>query len=103
MHRRNLLEFRAFWRRQVFWTLVPMSSDAIESWEQLPAGQSPVDNASKARRYHSRAEELRAIAADWLNDEAQAALLRVARDYDRLANSLERRSSPANSGAPRTH
>lgn len=68
-----------------------MDSDSIEALAQVAARRAHFDVAAKARRYRDRAEELRAIAADWISDDAQAALLKVARDYERMASSLERR------------
>jgi hypothetical protein len=47
-------------------------------------------NARNAGRYRQRAEELRTIAGDWISDDARAALYKVARDYERMATTLER-------------
>ncbi|HEY2446084.1 MAG TPA: hypothetical protein VGI20_10130 [Rhizomicrobium sp.] len=44
----------------------------------------------RAELYREHAEELRAIARDWISDESQTALLKVALDYERMAKSLER-------------
>ncbi len=44
----------------------------------------------RAEQYRGHAEELRIIARDWISDESQAALLKVALDYERMAKSLER-------------
>ena len=55
------------------------------------------DKLRKARGYRQRAEELRTIAQDWIDDEAQSTLFRIARDYDRMANSLERSGTPERS------
>jgi|HubBroStandDraft_6_1064221.scaffolds.fasta_scaffold478167_1 hypothetical protein len=46
----------------------------------------------RAEQYRGHAEELRVIARDWISDESQAALLKVALDYERMAKSLERLS-----------
>jgi hypothetical protein len=46
----------------------------------------------RAEQYRGHAEELRIIARDWISDESQAALLKVALDYERMAKSLERLS-----------
>jgi hypothetical protein len=42
-----------------------------------------------ARRYREYAEELRVIAADKHVPENRTALLKIAEDYDRMADSLE--------------
>jgi hypothetical protein len=61
-------------------------------------------NREKVRRYRWRAEELRAIAQDWIDGEAQSALFKIARDYERMANTLEQMDAPigkiANLGEP---
>ena len=44
----------------------------------------------RAEQYRGHAEELRMIARDWISDESQVALLKVALDYERMAKSLER-------------
>jgi hypothetical protein len=46
----------------------------------------------RAEQYRGHAEELRMIARDWISDESQVALLKVALDYERMAKSLERLS-----------
>lgn len=80
-----------------------MSSNGIEARGELPARRTLFDTAAKVRRYRDRAEELRTIAADWINDEAQASLLKVARDYERMANSLERRPTATKARSARTN
>jgi hypothetical protein len=42
-----------------------------------------------AKRYRQRAEELRIIATDDRTGENRAALERIARDYDRMAETME--------------
>jgi hypothetical protein len=51
-----------------------------------------------AKLYRDRAEELRAIATTWRNAETLDKLLQVARDYDQMAQELEKASE---SGGPR--
>jgi hypothetical protein len=46
----------------------------------------------RAEKFREHAEELRNIARDWISDESQAALLKVALDYERMAKSLDRDS-----------
>jgi hypothetical protein len=43
------------------------------------------EDAASARRYRQRAREVRAIAAEVQDATVRFALLRIARDYDRLA------------------
>jgi hypothetical protein len=47
---------------------------------------------SRAEGYRFRAEEIRTLSADWLDREAKAILARVAFDYDRMADHLERQA-----------
>ena len=46
----------------------------------------------RAEKFREHAEALRNIARDWISDESQAALLKVALDYERMAKSLDRDS-----------
>ena len=48
-------------------------------------------DADRALQYRYRAEELRAISASWLEDDARNMLERIARDYERMASVLEPR------------
>ena len=48
------------------------------------------DRLMRARLYRERAEQLRAVAQDWVNDETMRTLSRIAHDYDRMAENLER-------------
>ena len=48
----------------------------------------------RAQQYRFRAEELRTIVASWLDPEMRASLEKIANDYDRMADHLER-SVPA--------
>ena len=48
------------------------------------------DTVQRAKEYRERAEELRTIAQDWMDPETQQSLLKVAIDYERMADSLER-------------
>lgn len=57
------------------------------------------DNRLRARRFRERAEELRVIANDWISDDAQTALFKIALDYERMATSLERTSAAIRSVA----
>jgi hypothetical protein len=68
-----------------------MSSESIDADGELPGRRVAFDNAAKVRHYRDRADELRTIAADWISNDAHAAILKVARDYERLADSIERR------------
>ena len=43
------------------------------------------EDAEAARRYRNRAKEVRMIAEDTKDPEARQSLLRVARDYERMA------------------
>jgi hypothetical protein len=48
------------------------------------------DAVQRARDYRDRAEQLRTIAQDWIGEDTQRSLLKVANDYERMADSLER-------------
>jgi hypothetical protein len=48
------------------------------------------DQVQRAKQYRQRAEELRTIAQDWIGQDTQRTLLKVAIDYERMAVSLER-------------
>jgi len=61
-------------------------------------------DADRALQYRYRAEELRAISASWMEDDARNMLERIARDYERMAFVLEQRADlgeqdPANFGS----
>jgi hypothetical protein len=47
------------------------------------------EDLDTAKRYRQRAEELRIIATDDRTGENRAALERIARDYDRMAETME--------------
>ena len=47
----------------------------------------------RAQQYRFRAEELRAISASWLEDDARHMLERIACDYERMALLLEQRTA----------
>ena len=42
----------------------------------------------KAARYRFRAEELRVLAEDWSDHRAQAMILEIAADYERMARTV---------------
>jgi hypothetical protein len=44
----------------------------------------------KAKQYRDRAEELRTIAQDWIDDRAQKRLLDLAHEYEQMAEQRER-------------
>jgi hypothetical protein len=48
-----------------------------------------------ARNWRFRAEEMRSLAADMMNDEPKAIMLRIAADYEMLAEWAERASEPS--------
>ena len=48
------------------------------------------DRLVRARVYRQRAEELRTIAQDYINDTTMQALAKVAHDYEDMAEILER-------------
>jgi hypothetical protein len=47
----------------------------------------------RARNWRMRAEELRTLAEDMIEPEAKATRLRIADDYDRLAEQIETENS----------
>lgn len=49
------------------------------------------NDQQRAQQYRYRAEELRAVSASWLEENARNMLERVACDYERMAALLERR------------
>lgn len=49
------------------------------------------NDQERAEQYRFRAEELRVICASWLEQDARDMLERVACDYERMADVLERR------------
>jgi|GraSoiStandDraft_8_1057269.scaffolds.fasta_scaffold168093_1 hypothetical protein len=49
------------------------------------------NDIERAQQYRYRAEELRAISASWLEEDARHMLERVACDYERMATVLEQR------------
>lgn len=59
----------------------------------------PRSPAEEASHYRRRANELRALAADFAHAESRAALLRIAADYDRLAEGAERENAKRNPSA----
>ena len=53
----------------------------------MPYGQS---RPERIKRYHARAEELRAMGDGWHYPETLETLLSIADDYDQMASVLER-------------
>jgi len=49
----------------------------------------PSPDAERARRWHAKAEEVRTAAESMGSESARHTLLRLAHDYDALAESLE--------------
>jgi len=47
------------------------------------------DRLMRARLYRQRAEEIRAIARDWVKDETMQRLAKLASDYEKMAENLE--------------
>jgi len=56
------------------------------------AHATPINNG---QHWRSRAEEMRVVAEDLRDPETRAAALRIAHDYDRLAERAEERSKRA--------
>lgn len=56
------------------------------------------DRLVRARLYRQRAEELRTIAQDYINDATMQTLAKVARDYEDMAEILERSAKRDGSG-----
>ena len=51
------------------------------------------DASKRAERYRFRAEELRTISSPWLAEDAREMIESVAKDYERMAEYLQRRSN----------
>ena len=45
------------------------------------------------QHWRDRAEEMRSLAAEMTNEQTQKSMLRIANDYDKLAQRAEERSS----------
>jgi len=45
---------------------------------------------NRAQRYRFRAEELRTVADDWMDDDAMITLERLAMQYEQMADDIER-------------
>jgi hypothetical protein len=54
------------------------------------------DCSERAKRYRAHAEEIRTAATDIKHPESQAALMRLATTYERLATRLESESEDSN-------
>ena len=62
------------------------------------------DWLEKARRYRDKARQLRVIARQWIGSDSRATIGEVARQYDVMAERLERRGgSPDMSAGAKTH
>jgi hypothetical protein len=48
------------------------------------------DRLNRARHYRYRAEELRTIAQDYISSDTMTTLARIARDYEDMAEIMER-------------
>ena len=60
----------------------------MDPFSQRPLAILPCDRGSakyRVKRYKDRAEELRTIAADLINQECRDTLLRLANSYDQMA------------------
>jgi hypothetical protein len=55
------------------------------------------DDATRAKKYRQQAEKIRVIAADIRGDDYRRVLLKVARDYDRMAGEFEATDQPSRS------
>lgn len=62
----------------------PLISNAFERAQQ--------DRFQRANRYRLRAEELRTVRETWMDTETRGILLRIALDYERMADQLDRES-----------
>jgi hypothetical protein len=54
------------------------------------------DRLERAKRYREKAEGLRVMARHWIGDSARATIGEVARQYDAMADQLERRGADSN-------
>lgn len=62
------------------------------------------DLLEKARRYRDKAQELRAIAQQWIGTDSRATISEVAKQYEVMADRLEQRAANADdSPGLRTH
>ena len=57
------------------------------------SGQEMPDHLAAARRYRSRADDLRKLGAKIEEAEHRATLSKIADDYDRMANAEEQKST----------
>jgi hypothetical protein len=52
----------------------------------------------RVKNYRSRAEEIRTAAEDMKQPESRATFLRIARDYDLMADHIEAKHPPGRTG-----
>lgn len=53
---------------------------------------TPPEPLERARHFRYRAEELRTIASEWIDNGTRDVLGRVAKDYDRMAELWEKQA-----------
>jgi hypothetical protein len=47
-----------------------------------------IQGRDRAARYQNRAEELRCLAQEWMDNRAKNIILQLAEDYDRMAETV---------------
>ena len=58
----------------------------------MPDTRPPLE---RAKHYRFRAEELRTIADEWMDSGAREVLTRIAKDYEHMAEQLEKQAKLA--------